>query len=263
MNRDISHDTVPFQRINVFGCPVDQMSLDDCMSYLESIIDKKKQCHIIVINAAKVVRAQSNHQLSDILWNADLVGADGVPIIWASRILGTPLPGRVNGTDLMERLIHLSADKGYSIYFLGAKQHVLKSAIDFLQTVFPTLNIAGYRHGYFNSLNEEEEAVLQINRANPDILLLGMGTPMKEEWVQRHKSDLNIPVIHGVGGSFDILGGATRRAPRWMQRTGLEWLFRLILEPRRMWRRYCYTNTVFLSLMGQAAFKRLFLRERQ
>ena len=247
-----------FRRIRLFGCPVDHMSLTDCVYNLESAILEKRQCHIVVINAAKVVKAQSSPELCDILWNADLVGADGVPIVWASHIMGDPLPGRVNGTDLMEHLIELAAEKGYTIYFLGARQRILESAIDYLQTVYPRLNIAGYRNGYFDSMNDEEEAVISINRADPDILLLGMGTPMKEQWVKRHKKDLKVRVIHGVGGSFDILGGATRRAPKWMQNSGLEWLFRLILEPGRMWKRYCYTNTVFIWLVSKMAWNRLF-----
>ncbi|MDZ7724650.1 MAG: WecB/TagA/CpsF family glycosyltransferase [candidate division KSB1 bacterium] len=251
-----------FHRINLLGCPVDHMSISGCVQRLESAIIEKRQCHIVVINAAKLVKAQSDPDLRDVLWNADLVGADGVPIVWASRLMGDPLPGRVNGTDLMEKLIRLAAQKGYTIYFLGARQAVLKSAIDYVQTVFPNLNIAGYRHGYFETMNDEEETVLSINKADPDILLLGMGTPMKENWVKRHKNDLNVRVIHGVGGSFDILGGATRRAPRWMQETGLEWLFRLILEPRRMWKRYCITNTVFIFLMGKLAWNRLFRKRR-
>lgn len=252
-----------FRRLDIFGCPVDHMSLSDCVTRLESAIDQEQQCHIVVINAAKVVKARANSELCDVLWNADMVGADGVPIVWASRIIGDPLPGRVNGTDLMEHLIELAAQKGYTIYFLGARQDVLEAAIENLQTTFPNLNIAGYRHGYFDSVNDEEEAVLTINKANPDILLLGMGTPMKEKWVQRHKKHLNARVIHGVGGSFDILGGATRRAPGWMQKTGLEWLFRLILEPRRMWKRYFYTNSMFILLMGRMVWSRIFGTRRR
>ena len=181
-----------------------------------------------------------------------MIGADGVPVVWASKLLGQPLPGRVNGTDLMDRLFEVSAEKGYRVYLLGARQEIITNSVNKLKQHYPSLNIAGYRNGYFNSPQEEEDAVSDINAAQPDILLLGMGTPMKEKWVRRHKARLRVPIIHGVGGSFDIVGGLTKRAPKWMQDYGLEWFYRFLQEPRRMWRRYLVTNSVFTWLVFRA-----------
>ncbi len=260
----MNEDTVPvknsvFKRSNVFGCPVDQMTLDQCIDIMEASIKQQKRCHLIVVNAAKVVKSRSDRELKSIISEADIIGADGVPVVWASKILGQPLPGRVNGTDVMERLIELSDKRGYTIYLLGAKETVIRTAVDRLHQLYPSVNIAGYRNGYFDTIQDEEVAVREINKVKPDILLIGMGTPMKEQWVKRHKHNLDVGVIHGVGGSFDILGGVTKRAPRWMQKSGLEWFYRLLQEPRRMWKRYLFTNILFLKFMLKASLKRYFL----
>ncbi len=245
-------------RAEVLGFYVDKMTLDECVRRLESIIPTRKPHHVVLLNAAKVVKAQYDPDLADIIGNADLVGADGVPIVWASRILDQPLPGRVNGTDLMNRLIELSAQKGYRLYLLGAKQKVIERAIAALREQYPTIRIAGYRNGYFASDEEERRAVQEIAASGADILLVGMSSPMKEKWVRRHLHELSIPVIHGVGGSFDILSGTIKRAPKWMQQYGLEWFYRLCQEPGRMWKRYLFTNTVYSILVMGAVVKQLF-----
>lgn len=247
----------PFERSHVLGCPVDRMTISQCLDHFETVIAAGRTCHIVVVNAAKVVKARSDRELAEIIAGADLVGADGVPVVWASRLLGEPLPARVNGTDLMEALFALAARKGYRVFLLGARQPVIENAVRRLGVRYPTLRIAGYRHGYFDSLEDERQAVQMINEAQPDILMLGMSTPMKEHWVRRHKELLKVPIIHGVGGSFDIVGGITKRAPKWMQVSGLEWLFRLIQEPRRMWRRYLVTNAVFTGWVLRACIVRL------
>ncbi len=249
---EAKNNTSPFARSNVLGCPVDQMTLDDCVAYFEQIIAQRQPCHIIVVNAAKIVKARIDKELQQIITDADVIGADGVPVVWASKLLGQPLPGRVNGTDLMDRLFEVSAEKDYRVYLLGARQDIITNTVKNLKQHYPRLNIVGYRNGYFDSLQDEEHAVLDINSAQPDILLLGMGTPMKEKWVRRHKSTLRVPIIHGVGGSFDIVGGLTKRAPKWMQDYGLEWFYRFLQEPRRMWRRYLVTNSVFIWLVFRA-----------
>ena len=241
-----------FARSDILGCPVDQMTLRQCLDYFEDVLRDGRQCHIVVVNAAKVVKARSDDDLRAVINEADIIGADGVPIVWASRMLGQPLPGRVNGTDLMHGLFEESAKKGWRLYLLGAKASVIKTVVENLRKQQPTINIVGYRHGYFDSPDDEIAAVAEINAARPDVLLLGFGTPMKEKWVKRHKQQLDVPIIHGVGGSFDIVGGLTKRAPVWMQDSGLEWLYRLMQEPGRMWRRYLSTNTVFIWLVLRA-----------
>ncbi len=255
------HDTgttSPFARANVLGTLVDKMSVDDCITHFDHVIRTRSHCHIVVVNAAKVVKARTDPELNQVIHHADLVGADGVPIVWASKILGDPLPGRINGTDLMERLFVESSKRGWRLYLLGARQEIIENAVVKLERELPTINIVGFRNGYFASADEEEQVVAEINRTKPHILLLGFGTPMKEKWVKRHKDALDVPIIHGVGGSFDIVGGLTKRAPQWMQRAGLEWLYRFMQEPRRMWKRYLFTNTAFIWLVFKTWLQRLF-----
>ncbi len=236
-------------RSYLFGFHIDKMSLEQCVHYLDSIIRSRQKLYIVLVNAAKIVKARRDPHLARIIQEAHFVGADGVPIVWASRILRQPLPGRINGTDLMDRLIVLAAEKGHRVYFLGAKEEVIANAVDLLKETHPGLQVAGFRHGYFKTAAEEKAVVADISASGADILLVGMSTPMKEEWVRRNFKDLDVSVIHGVGGSFDILGGLTKRAPEWMQETGLEWFYRLLQEPKRMWKRYLVTNTIYVGLV--------------
>lgn len=242
-------------RTNICGFEVDRISLDDFVHYIDDAIPHHRSCHIVLVNAAKIVKARFDRELAHIIRTADFVGADGVPIVWASKLFGAPLPGRVNGTDLMERLIDLAARRGYRLYLLGAKQEIITKAVDNLMLKYADLQIAGYRNGYFRNEEEEIAAVQHIAASGADILLVGMGSPMKEKWVRRYANVLSVPIIHGVGGSFDILAGFTRRAPLWMQKVGLEWFFRLMQEPARMWKRYLLTNSLYVLLVFQELFK--------
>lgn len=246
---------------NILGFLVDQVSLDQCVQQLDNVIKKKQRIHIVLVNAAKIVRARRMPELANILQTAQYVGADGVPIVWASKLLGDPLPGRVNGTDLMNRLIELADKEGHSIYFLGAKQDVIEQAVKALLSQYPGLKIAGYRNGYFDNEETEKKVVDEIAQSHANILLVGMSTPMKEYWVRKHFENLNVNVVHGVGGSFDILGGFTKRAPVWMQNSGLEWFYRLCQEPKRMWKRYLVTNSIFVGLLFKECFLILFGRK--
>ncbi len=234
---------------DILGFRVDRMTLQECVNRLTAAVTTRTPVHIVLVNAAKIVRARQDLELAHIIRTADLVGADGVSIVWTSRILGCPLPGRVNGTDLMNLLIKASAEKGFRVFFLGAKSELIEKAVANVKRQYPALHIAGYRNGYFSSSIQEEEAVQAIAAARADILLVGMSTPMKEKWVRKYQDSLATPVIHGVGGSFDILAGHVKRAPLWMQRWGLEWLYRVLQEPRRLWRRYLVTNFVYILLV--------------
>lgn len=249
------------ERISFMGLQIDKLSLDETLDVIEDFIHSRKPHQIVVLNAAKVVKARNNKKLRDIILSADLIGPDGVPLIWVSKLLGDPLPGRVNGTDLMERLVELSNRRGYSIYFFGAKQEIVEKVVKIYSEKYPNLKIAGFRNGYF-SPDEETQIVEEIRNAHPDILLIAMSTPMKEEWESRNLQHLNVPVCHGVGGSFDVIAGLVKRAPVWMQKTGLEWLYRIYQEPKRMWKRYLVTNTLFILLVILELGKLLLLPER-
>jgi N-acetylglucosaminyldiphosphoundecaprenol N-acetyl-beta-D-mannosaminyltransferase len=201
-----------------------------------------------MMNVAKLVQMHSDEELAQSILRADLIGADGVPLVWASRLLGRSLPGRVNGTDLMYKLLEKGNEKGYRIFFFGAKEDVLERILRKVRVGYPGVNIAGYHHGYFDP-TEELKIACEIRQSRADILFIAFGSPKKELWVKQYFHVMRVPVIHGVGGSFDVLAGIVPRAPIWMQKSGLEWLFRLLYEPRRMWRRYLISNIVFVLLL--------------
>jgi N-acetylglucosaminyldiphosphoundecaprenol N-acetyl-beta-D-mannosaminyltransferase len=234
--------------VNILGCPITKLSLEGTIEQIEDFIASKRPHYVAMINVAKLIKMRSDKELEQSVLRADIIGADGVPLVWLSRLFGTPLPGRVNGTDLMYKLLERANVKGYSIFFLGAKQEVLQKVVEIVRTQYPSVRIAGFHHGYFSDA-EETAIVHKIHVAQPDILFIAFGTPKKELWVKRYLQNMGVPVVHGVGGSFDVFAGLVPRAPLWMQWGGLEWLFRLAQEPRRMWRRYLVTNTLFIMLV--------------
>jgi N-acetylglucosaminyldiphosphoundecaprenol N-acetyl-beta-D-mannosaminyltransferase len=234
--------------VDVLGCPLTSLSLDDFVSRAEQFISSKAPHYIAMMNVAKLVQMRSDKDLAQSILAADLIGADGVPLVWASRLLGTALPGRVNGTDLMYKLLEKGNEKGYRIFFFGAKEEILQRVLKKVRAEYPGVKVAGFHHGYFNTA-EELAIANEIGKSQPDILFIAFGSPKKELWVKRYFHVMRVPVIHGVGGSFDVMAGVVRRAPLWMQRSGLEWFFRLLQEPRRMWRRYLVTNVLFVLLV--------------
>jgi N-acetylglucosaminyldiphosphoundecaprenol N-acetyl-beta-D-mannosaminyltransferase len=237
-----------FSRVNVAGCPVDAICFDDAIEEICRRIEQKRRTHILFINAAKIAKYHREPQLREVVDRADLLLADGVPVVWASRLLRRALPGRVNGTDLMDAMIATAAERGYRVFLLGARPEVVAKTAEVFKSRHPNLQIAGMRSGYFT--DQESAAVVQeINASGADLLLIGMSTPRKEFWVDQNLSQLKVSVAQGVGGSFDVTAGVVERAPVWMQRSGLEWLHRLLQEPGRMWRRYLETNSLFLLLV--------------
>jgi len=169
-------------------------------------------------------------------------------------MLGTPLPERITGIDLMFGLLKRASEKNYSAYFLGAKSQVVEKVVEVVKKTYPDLRIAGYSDGYFSE-SEEYNVAEDINKSSADILFVAISSPKKEIFLKKWRSSINVPVCHGVGGSFDIIAGVTKRAPMWMQKVGLEWLYRLIQEPRRMWKRYLVTNVIFIKLGLEAVFR--------
>ena len=234
---------------------VDKVSMKETLQLCDQFIRTRVPHQIVVVNVAKLVKAKTDRLLRKIINEADLVGADGVPLVWLSRLVKDPIPGRVNGTDLMENLVERAAEKGYSIYFLGAKPEVVEKVVGIYRRKYPTLKIAGYRDGYFRP-DEEEQVVQEIRDSRADILFLAFGSPKKEIFVKKYLYKMNIPLVHGVGGSFDVVAGVTKRAPIWMQNAGLEWFYRLLQEPDRMWKRYLFTNLEFMLVVLVEVFRR-------
>jgi N-acetylglucosaminyldiphosphoundecaprenol N-acetyl-beta-D-mannosaminyltransferase len=242
-------------RADVLGCPVDRLTADETLAAIEEVVETGGFAQHVCVNAAKLVALRRDRRLREIVEGCELVSADGMAIVWASRLLGDPLPERVNGTDLMLRLLGVAERRGWSVYVLGAKPDVLERALARIRAAHPGLRIAGARDGYFS--DEESAAVAEaVREAAPDLLFVAMSSPGKEVWLAGHGRGLGVPLVMGVGGSIDIVAGVTRRAPRWMQAAGLEWLFRLAQEPRRLGRRYVVTNAQFLGLLGRELLRR-------
>jgi len=248
--------TSPVKRIRVAGCPVDQLSFTGAESEICRCIERRAPAHVVFVNAAKVVNYRRDRRLREAVDRADLLLADGVPVVWASRLLGRSLPGRVNGTDLMERMVKVAAERGYRVFFLGARRQVLNRAIEEFKRRHPDLLVAGSRDGYFRP-EDEQSVIAEIVASRAQLLFLAISSPQKEMWVDDNLRRLGPIVCQGVGGSIDVVAGITRRAPMWMRHSGLEWFFRLLQEPRRMWRRYLQTNSLFLLAVCAAFVRRM------
>jgi len=243
-------------RISICNIPVDVLTMQQTIEMIDSAIHKKKSVHHVVINAVKVVNAQKDAQLRNSIVHCDIINADGQGIIWASRFLNKPLPERVAGIDLMENLVSLASEKNYRIFFLGAKEEIVSTVVKKYKEKYGDKIISGYRNGYFKK-DEEKEVAEQIAASRADILFVAMSSPKKEIFLNSYKDTINTPFIMGVGGSFDVVSGHVNRAPRWMQDWGLEWFFRTLQEPRRMWKRYLFGNSSFIFLVIKEKIKQL------
>ena len=220
-----------------------------------NVVSRKSFMQHIVVNAAKIVHAQKDEELRKAINNSDLVNIDGKPVVWALKLLGHKVPEKVSGVDLFVELVRLAEEKGYRPYFLGAKKEVLEQMVKNLERDYPELKIAGYRDGYFKK--EDEQSVADdIKNSRSDMLFLGITSPKKEIFLDKFTKYMNVPFSMGVGGTFDIVSGKTKRAPVWMQNWGLEWFYRFLQEPKRMWKRYLVTNTLFIILVIKEFFKR-------
>jgi N-acetylglucosaminyldiphosphoundecaprenol N-acetyl-beta-D-mannosaminyltransferase len=238
-------------RVTVLGCPIDRMSMQDTLGAIESAIAGRRYTQHMAVNAAKLVAMRDDPKLCQIIDGCGLVNADGQSVVWASRLLGDPLPERVAGIDLMDALLELAERRGYRVYFLGARAEVLDRAVERLLKRYPDLRVAGARDGYFSD-DEGPDVCDAIRASRADILFVAMSSPRKEYFLGEYGPEMGAPFVMGVGGSIDVIAGMTRRAPAAWQRLGLEWLFRLLQEPRRMFRRYAVTNTRFIALVGLA-----------
>ncbi len=236
------------ERVDVLGCPVDALDMPETVERCLELIDRGRPSQHVVVNAAKLVEFNRNERMAQIIKGCELVNADGQSIVWAARMLGHELPGRVAGIDLMHELLAAAAQRGLRVFLLGAKPEVLEEAARRLKLDNPGLMIAGTHHGWFDD-SQNASVVRAIHEAQPDMLFVAMSSPRKEYWLSENLRELHVPFAMGVGGALDVVAGVSRRAPRWMQRAGLEWAWRLLQEPRRLWRRYLVSNLRFAALV--------------
>jgi len=223
-------------RVDILGIPVDKITEKELLERIINFINEKRFHLIVTINSENATKALENKIFLDVIKNADLVIPDGIGIIFASKILGDKLPERIPGIDLSYKLLEISNEKHYKIVLIGGKEGVAEGAKENLKKIFPNLNIAMTYNGYFNE-DEEKKIVEEIQKIEPDILLVGMGSEKQEIWIWNNREKFkNIGVCIGVGGTLDIWAGKKKRAPKLVQKLGLEWLYRVIIEPKRIFR---------------------------
>ena len=222
---------------------------------IEAMIQDGKIHQHVVVNVDKIVKMEKNEALRAAVLDCDLVTVDGQPVIWASRFLHSPVKERVTGVDLFEALIARCAERGFRPYLLGARQEIVEKTVEVLRAKYPKLELAGWRNGYWTP-ETERDVVQEVKAAHPHVLCMAVGSPKQELFLCRWKKEMGVPFVMGVGGSFDVTAGVLKRAPRWMQKAGLEWLFRLAQEPRRLWRRYLKEDMAFFRLVWREWRKR-------
>lgn len=242
-------------RLRLMDCPFDAVTMDQAvLKCLEWCQSRRAPHTVVTMNAALLCAMRHDESLRAACTAGDLIVADGVPVVWLSRMVDRPLPGRVAGVDLMVELLARGSAHGLSAYFLGARREVVEALVAECRSRYPGLVIAGWRDGYFSPA-EHLAVVDEIRQVRPHMLFVGMPSPFKETWCERHRDALDVPLIVGVGGSFDVLTGYVRRAPKVLQVSGMEWSWRLAMEPRKMWKRYLRTNTEFLALAAREIFR--------
>lgn len=238
-------------RIEFLGTPVDTLTLAETIARASQAMRERRRCQHVALNVAKLVQMRRNPELWRDVVESDIIGIDGMGIVWGARLLGIKVSERVAGIDLFEQMLEVCAREGFRPYFLGAREDVLTKAVGNLQAKWPTLRLAGWQHGYF--LPEKEMEVVQaIREAGPDCLFIALPTPRKERLLAEFRDSLGAAFVMGVGGSIDVIAGTVRRAPPRLQALGLEWFYRLVQEPRRMFWRYFSTNTIFAGLIAKA-----------
>jgi N-acetylglucosaminyldiphosphoundecaprenol N-acetyl-beta-D-mannosaminyltransferase len=251
-------------KVNICNVEIDKYSFDEVVEAIaHHALSGGEPEYVVTPNAQHILLIQKDAHFSEIYRNAFLVVPDGVSLLWAAKFLQTPLLGRVNGTDLFERLCAIAPEKGLKIFLLGGRPGAVEKARDTLQARHPGLEIVGtYCPPYGFESKPAEEALIssKIKAAAPHILFLGLGTPKQEYWIYAHYQELKVPISVGIGGSFDLVADIVKRAPVWMQKMGLEWFFRLIIEPGRLWQRYVIGNPLFILLvlkqrLGLSKFK--------
>ena len=243
-------------RVELLGQAFDPVTMDRAVARVLAWCAPPSAPHLVVtVNASHLCMARRDEALRAACASGDLVVADGMSVVWASRLLGAPLPERIGGIDLMDRLLAEGGRRGLSAYFLGARPEVVARLAELAPRRWPGIRVAGARDGYFGPVGEAA-VVEAVAAAAPDLLFVGMPSPAKERFLARHAARLGAPVQMGVGGSFDVLAGEIRRAPLAMQRLGLEWLWRLLQEPRKLFWRYLTTNLQFLGLVARERWRR-------
>jgi N-acetylglucosaminyldiphosphoundecaprenol N-acetyl-beta-D-mannosaminyltransferase len=241
-------------RIELFNCPMDAITMDETVDRIASRIENRQFTQHVVVNVAKLVHMQTDSELAASVRACDIVNIDGMGIVWGARVLGYKVPERVAGVDLFDHLLKMAEERKLPVFLLGATDEVVKRTAETVVTKYPALKIAGYRNGYF--WDDELAVVKKICESGARLLFVAISSPKKENFINKWQGQLGVDFVMGVGGAFDVVAGKARRAPKWIQRSGLEWAYRIAQEPQRMWKRYLITNNRFAWMLLRARLGR-------
>tara|TARA_B100000242_G_scaffold290231_1_gene261340 strand:- start:576 stop:1313 length:738 start_codon:yes stop_codon:yes gene_type:complete len=237
------------KRIKFLNCNLDLLTMDETVKYIDNKIQNNNFIQHVVVNVAKLVNLQKDKELFKSVNDSDLINVDGMGVIYGAKFLNLEIEKqhKVSGIDLFFELIKLSEKKSYKIFLLGGTEEVINITNKKLKIEYPNLSIVGFHNGYF--WDKEETIVEKIKKSGAKILFVAITSPKKENFINKWKKVLNVNFVMGVGGTFDIVSGKAKRAPAWMQKNGFEWIYRIIQEPKRMWKRYLVTNSIYLYLL--------------
>lgn len=239
-------------RMKFMNTEIDNLTMDETLQAIDNLIKENKSAYVVTPNVDHIVQLETNKELQDIYNNASLILTDGKPLLWIAKWYGTPIKEKISGSDLFPLLCRMAAEKGYKMFFLGAAEGVAEKAAKNLSKRFIGLNVAGTYSppfGFEKDVYEMNKIKEMIIKANPQILIVGLGCPKQEKFMYHHCAELGVPISLGLGASFDFEAGNIKRAPRWMTNHGLEWLFRITQDPKRMIKRYLVNDRAIFKLV--------------
>lgn len=245
-------------KVNIGNVIIDNLTMDEALRSIETFIANRKPCYITNPNVDIVMRYNKDKEFARYYDEGALCLADGTPILWAAQFLGTPLKAKISGSDFVPRVCELANAKRYKIFFMGGRPGAGEAAQKKLLESLPNIQIVGTYAPPFGFEKDEKELAhiaTMIKQAKPDILFVGLGAPKQERWIKQYHQELGVPVSMGVGVTFEFIAGIVKRSPKWMQHAGLEWLWRLCMEPRRLWKRYLIDDMPFFWLIVKQKLK--------
>lgn len=242
-------------RVKLLNIPMDAWTMKETVEEIRRRLESNTFTQHVVVNVAKIVNSRKDPVLRNAILDCDIINIDGMGVVWGARFIGLNIPERVSGIDLFHQLLAMAAKQNFPVFLLGAKPVVVNKTAEMLKKQYPSLIIAGFHHGYF--WDDEQAMVNKIRESGTKLLFVAITSPKKENFINQWQEQLAVDFVMGVGGTFDVVSGGVKRAPVWMQNNGLEWLYRVIQEPRRMWKRYLHTNTVFAWLLLKEKFRLL------
>ena len=243
------------ERIEFLGSPMDSATMKETVAVIADRVENKNFLQHVVVNVAKIVNMQKDATLAESVKACDLINIDGMGVVLGARFLGHQIPERVAGVDLFHNLLDMSAQKDFPVFLLGAQQEIVEATAKKVEQQHKGLTVACYHHGYF--WDDEEAVVNKIKESGARLLFVAITSPKKENFINKWQDQLGVDFVMGVGGTFDVVAGKVKRAPLWMQKYGLEWFYRVMQEPGRMWKRYLTTNSKFAWLLVAEKLKSL------